>query len=87
MEGYRIVGLRIDAPMKPIKLKSGKFVAVTKGVSGEHIHHGEFTEYSVTEISMPVGTIFMNYVPDSFYKDWPNGTLYCLVPEGQIEGV
>lgn len=87
MEGYRLVAITVSAPVCPVEVKGGKLVHATAGVSGQHIHKGEFPEYAPGTISMPVGTIFLNYVPERERSSNYTGTLYCLVPEWQIEGI
>jgi len=87
MEGYRLVGIHVGAPTFPVEVKNGQLVEATSGVSGQHIHKGEFPEFSPTSVSMPVGTIFLNYVPDRERYYDVSGTLYCLVPEWQIVGI
>jgi hypothetical protein len=87
MEGYRLVGIRVSAPSRTAVPIRGQLVPTEVGENGQKIPRGEQPMFDTTEINMPVGTIFMNYVPD---REWPysySGTLYCLVPEWQIVGI
>ena len=86
MEGYRLVGIRISAPSQTVVPIRGQLLHTEVCENGQKIPKGEQPMVGTSEIHMPVGTIFMNYVPD---REWPYsyvGTLYCLVPEWQIIG-
>jgi|GEM_PF-6615639 hypothetical protein len=80
MESYRLVLIRLNDPSTSVKVKDG---SLTKGV--EPGTNSIFIDLTRDPISMPVGTIFLNYTPDVYCPTVPSfGTLYCLVPDWQF---
>jgi len=81
MENYRLVIIRVQSPLTYVKVKEG---FLTEGV--EPGTKSIYSDMSNDTISMPVGTIYLNYIPDSYCATVPtSGSLYCLVPDWEFK--
>lgn len=79
--------IKVNHPFNTAIFTRGKLAAIKLNKGNQKQSEYEVPLYSSHDITMPVGTIFLNYEPDGSWKDAISGTLYCLVPEWQIDEV